>query len=328
MKYSCEVIRDLLPLYLDDVASPASRQMVEEHLEECTGCQSVLSRLQNDETENAITDEKGAVIAGQRRFFERRSAVVGSVIAGIFMIPVFVCLVVNLSVGAGLDWFFIVLSALLVAASLSVVPLMVPERKGWWTLGSFTASLLLLFGVCCLYTGGRWFFTASASVLFGISLILLPFVVRRRVLQNCPAVPPEAPDAGFARKAGKPRRRLQIWEIVLLVLGSPLWLSLLIAAFAVLLSGFVVIWAVILSLWAVDASLAAGAFGSAVTGIWSVCRGGGLQGAVLLCAASVLAGLAILLFFGCKTATRGAAALTKTIALWVKSLFEREENAI
>ena len=165
-------------------------------------------------------------------------------------------------------------------------------------------------------------------MLFGISLILLPFVVRRRVLQNCPAVPPEAPDAGFARKAGKPRRRLQIWEIVLLVLGSPLWLSLLIAAFAVLLSGFVVIWAVILSLWAVDASLAAGAFGSAVTGIWSVCRGGGLQGAVLLCAASVLAGLAILLFFGCKTATRGAAALTKTIALWVKSLFEREENAI
>ena len=33
MKYECEVIRDLLPLYADDVCSAGSRKMVEEHLD-------------------------------------------------------------------------------------------------------------------------------------------------------------------------------------------------------------------------------------------------------------------------------------------------------
>lgn len=45
--------------------------------------------------------------------------------------------------------------------------------------------------------------------------------------------------------------RRKAWEIVLLILGSPVWLSVLIAAFAVAVSLFAVLWAVIFSLWAV-----------------------------------------------------------------------------
>ena len=184
MKYECDVIRDLIPLYIDDVASTASRRMVEEHLAECADCRALLGRMKSEEVETAINFEKEDVIAGQRRFFKRRSAVIGSVIAGIFMVPVLICLIVNLASGSGLDWFFIVLAALLVAASLLVVPLMAPENKGLWTLGSFTVSLLLLFGVCCLYTGGRWFFVAGSAVLFGLSLVFLPFAVRSRLLAD------------------------------------------------------------------------------------------------------------------------------------------------
>ena len=43
------------------------------------------------------------------------------------------------------------------------------------------------------------------------------------------------------------------WEIILLVLGSPLWLPLLIAGGAVVLSVLIVIWSVNLVLWAVEA---------------------------------------------------------------------------
>ena len=32
MKSSCEIVRDLLPLYQDNIASDASVQMIEEHL--------------------------------------------------------------------------------------------------------------------------------------------------------------------------------------------------------------------------------------------------------------------------------------------------------
>ena len=184
MKYTCEMIQDLLPLYLDDVASSSSRQAVEEHLEECEDCRKIFRRLKDHEAENAILEEKETVLASQRRFFEHRSAVIGSVIAGIFMIPILICLLVNLLTGAGFGRFLIVLSSLLTASSLTIVPLMLPVNRALWSAGSFTLSLLFLLAVTCIFTGGRWFFIAAFAVLFGLALLLLPFLLRKEPLSE------------------------------------------------------------------------------------------------------------------------------------------------
>ncbi len=178
MKYECEVIRDLLPLYADDVCSAGSRKMVEEHLEECAECTKVLEQLRTHEIEEGLKEEKNQVIEYQAKKFRRRSATAGSVVAGLFMIPVLVCLIVNLASGAALGWFFVVLAALAVAASLIVVPLMVPENKLLWTFCAFCASLVLLLFVCSLYSGGSWFLVASSAALFGLGVVFLPFVIR------------------------------------------------------------------------------------------------------------------------------------------------------
>lgn len=61
----------------------------------------------------------------------------------------------------------------------------------------------------------------------------------------------DIPLAKIARERIKAKRRLKAWEIVLLALGSPIWLSLGIAAVAVILSLYVSLWSVIISLWAV-----------------------------------------------------------------------------
>lgn len=182
MKYQCEIVRDLLPLYLDGVASEQSKQMVEEHFSECGECRALFAQMKNDTVENEVEEEKIDVIARQRRLFKRKSAMVGGVLAGVFMIPILVCLIANLANGAGLTWFFIVLASLLVAASLTVVPLVLPADKFLWTLGTFSASLVLLLGVCCIYTGGKWFFVASSASLFGIGMVFLPFAARSRRL--------------------------------------------------------------------------------------------------------------------------------------------------
>ena len=137
----------------------------------------------------------------------------------------------------------------------------------------------------------------------------------------------EIPLPRLVKERMKTNRRLQGWELVLLILGAPLWFPLLIAAFAVLLSVYIVIWAVILSLWAVEVSLIAGAVGGAAAGILLLVRGERTQGLLLISAGLVLAGLSVFLFFGCKAATKGAAVLTKKIALGVKSLFLRKERA-
>lgn len=184
MKTDCEVIRDLLPLYADDVCSGSSRQLIEEHLEECPDCTAVLERLRNSEIESGLQEEKEQVIQHQAKQFKRRSATVGSVVSGVFMIPVLVCLIVNLASGAALSWFFIVLAGLAVAASLIIVPLMVPEDKAFWTLCAFTVTLLFLLAVCCFSTHGSWFYTAASAVLFGLSVIFLPFAVKARPVRE------------------------------------------------------------------------------------------------------------------------------------------------
>ena len=46
MKLDCEVIRDLLPLYAEHIASPASTALVEEHLESCDACREELRQMQ------------------------------------------------------------------------------------------------------------------------------------------------------------------------------------------------------------------------------------------------------------------------------------------
>ena len=184
MNKHCEVIRDLLPLYADEVCSERSRELIEEHLRECPECSAMLEQLRTHEIEEGLQEEKEQVIEHQAKRFKRRSATVGSAVSGLFMIPVVVCLIVNLASGSPLGWFFIVLAALAVAASLVIVPLMMPQDKLFWTFCTFTMSLLLLLAVTCFYSHGNWFFTAASAVLFGLAVLFGPFVVRAKPVRE------------------------------------------------------------------------------------------------------------------------------------------------
>ncbi|MBQ6180402.1 MAG: zf-HC2 domain-containing protein [Ruminococcus sp.] len=182
MKYNCDMIADLLPLYIDDVCSPSTRQAVEEHLNECPPCRRLCDEMKQQDPmiDTNIAQERDNVIKNQAKFFKRRSAVAGCIIGAVFALPILICLIVNLATGAGLTWFFIVLAAMFIPTSLIVVPLMASEDKFLWTILSFTASILVLLGVCCIYSGGSWFFVAASSVLFGLAVPFMPFVVKAK----------------------------------------------------------------------------------------------------------------------------------------------------
>ena len=184
MKTECEVIRDLLPLYTDGACSERSRDLVEEHLRDCPDCRQMLHMLQSTELENGLQVERDAVVESGVKWFRRRTAAVGSAVSGGLMIPIVVCLILNLRSGLKMDWYYLVLAALLVAASLVVVPLIMPEDKAFWTFCAFCASLMILLGVVCLYVHGNWFWIASSAVLFGLSVIFLPFLLRARPVKR------------------------------------------------------------------------------------------------------------------------------------------------
>ena len=184
MKMDCNVIQDLLPLYADDACSEESREIVQEHLQECESCSRMLEKMKNEEIETDLKAERVGVIAYGEKRFRRRTATVGSTVSGVFMIPILAFLVINLISGTAMGWFFIVLASLAVAASLIIVPLTVPEDKAFWTFCAFTVSLVALLAVTCLVTRGDWFWVASSSVLFGLGVIFLPFVVRAKPVQK------------------------------------------------------------------------------------------------------------------------------------------------
>ena len=48
-KKECEIVQDLLPLYAEDMVSPASRELIEGHLPACEDCSAVYRRLKTPE---------------------------------------------------------------------------------------------------------------------------------------------------------------------------------------------------------------------------------------------------------------------------------------
>lgn len=117
----------------------------------------------------------------------------------------------------------------------------------------------------------------------------------------------------------RPKKRLKAWEIVLLAAGSPIWLSLGIAAVAVILALYTALWAVIVSLWAVFGAFAICAVGSVPSCVIFAAGGSAVPGLAILSAGIVCAGLSIFVFCGCKEATKYILLFTKKITIWIKN---------
>lgn len=92
----------------------------------------------------------------------------------------------------------------------------------------------------------------------------------------------------------KPVRKMKTWELVLLILGFPVWFPLLAAAAAVVIS-------LIASIYAVDVSLAACFFGGLLSSLLYMFQCNWAGAAFLFGAALVCGGLAILAFWGSNT---------------------------
>ena len=123
----------------------------------------------------------------------------------------------------------------------------------------------------------------------------------------------------------RPKRSLKAWEIVLLVLGAPVWIPLIIAAIAVVFALFVVIWAVVVSVYAVALSLAVAALGCLAGAVFYLVLGNPAGALFAFGAGTVCAGLAILLFLASVQISKAAAKLTGRMLLGIKNSFVGKE---
>ena len=118
-------------------------------------------------------------------------------------------------------------------------------------------------------------------------------------------------------KARAAHKKYNAGEVVLIILGSPLWLSLLVSAIAVILSVYVVIWAAVACLYAGVLGLATGILGALVGAVIALIHGIALQGAFFFGAASLLAGLTLLLLMASNRIAHG---LIRASAHWTRKI--------
>ncbi len=124
--------------------------------------------------DNRAREERGQ--ARKWRAFSLSWALFFYIGYGIALLTCFIC---NLAIDKTLSWFWIVLSALLLAFSFTNLPSLIKRRKLILIPLSMYLSLVLLLGVCCLYSGGNWFVIPTLSTLLGLVIIFAPIYIAK-----------------------------------------------------------------------------------------------------------------------------------------------------
>ena len=62
MSKQCEIVQDLLPLYVDGACSEASAEMIKEHLETCADCRAIYEQMCSHTNEDILQKEKDGVV--------------------------------------------------------------------------------------------------------------------------------------------------------------------------------------------------------------------------------------------------------------------------
>ncbi len=137
----------------------------------------------------------------------------------------------------------------------------------------------------------------------------------------------ETPLVKFVAKKVKPKRTPAAWEIILLIIGAPLWIPLLIAGVSVLFSIYISIWCILITVFAVNITFAVGAIVSIPCAIWFFWTGKTLEALFLLGGGMVLIGLTILMFYINIGISKGIVALSEKLVLWVKSWFVGKDKS-
>lgn len=97
-----------------------------------------------------------------------------------YIIALITCFIVNLAVSHTLDWFWIVLTALLLSATFTVIPKYIKKFKLIFIPLSQIAAFLLLIITCRIYSNGQWsVLIPGISVAYAYIIVFLPIIIAR-----------------------------------------------------------------------------------------------------------------------------------------------------
>ena len=119
-------------------------------------------------------------------------------------------------------------------------------------------------------------------------------------------------------------KEINAWKTALLIVGSPIWFSLLISVVAVGVSLYASLWAVVVSLWATFISLIVGGIGGI---IFFIIVGEATISSIVIVGAGVFGiGFSIFLYYVNKALTKLSIVITKKSITIIKNSFNKRRS--
>lgn len=153
-----------------------------------------------------------------------------------------------------------------------------------------------------------------------------PDAIAKQILSELSS--PDKASLPTASSSAKTEVGIRWWMILLLVLGSPVWIPLLMAAGMLVLAAYFLLWSLLIMLYAIDLSFAFGSIAFLIQGIVSAVVAEPILAGFYIGGSIFFIGASVLLFFAANQAARGTVFLSKAIFQGILSLFRRKENRV
>ncbi len=185
---ACEIVRDLLPLYVDGMVSDVSKENIENHLEHCNGCNEIyhdmVFDLEMETPQKEVQDVK--------RFLKKTKKMYLLYGLGILsFIAISICMIVDLAMNKGITWSLIVGSSCLFADAFIYALSIYKKNKGCITMAVIsigTFCLLFVIQITRYYligTGTFWIFRYGLPILLlWLGILWLPVLTRTFLKRN------------------------------------------------------------------------------------------------------------------------------------------------
>lgn len=128
------------------------------------------------------------------------------------------------------------------------------------------------------------------------------------------------------KESFSPKAKLKVWEIVLLIVGSPLWVSLLLTIIALIFAIYVVLWVAIALIWVIFATFVGCGVAGIIASVIFVLKVNPLIAAATFNVSLVCIGISIILLLFGTDACKRILQLTKKINVFIKNIFIKKEE--
>ena len=144
-----------------------------------------------------------------------------------------------------------------------------------------------------------------------------PDEVSMQVLEDIPL-------SRLVKERIKPKHELKGWQIALIIIGSPVWIPLVLTALVLLLTFWIVVVSLLIAYYSVILGVAAAGVSGLIMFIFLLISGNTAAGLLMLGMALVVMGLSILLIVSAKPVTKAMFKCCRASVIGVKRIFVKE----